>query len=217
MMRLNPNIHRSHRDPDYTTVPPVVSKGKDLAKLVDYYTNYSKNSNLFSNLTLTTHTRAVMPPLRPKAESSKDFARKTQLMRQHNARDTFGHIYGIKDPSNLAQPASVNDKYDCTVFDNKDVDTEKENRMRQSYFYEELKDPIKANTQPKVKPFIREMIVRSELDHEYSLHNQLINTIQNRITAKVYENPLETQDAFRSIPYYTSKKKIFEGIRGIMY
>ena len=218
------NVHRSHRDPDCTKVPTCMAKGKELDKLIEYYSEYKNNTNLFSNLTLSAHTRTSAPISRPPiVPPQQDFSSKTQLMRQHDLKDTFRHIYGIKSPSNLSRPAEVNDKYDCTVFEQKNPVSENIEEIRNtsmgggtSYFYEYVKDPAKSNTRTNEKPFIRETIVRGELDHEFSLHNQLLKTSlpgRSLDPTKLSEDPLTIPAV---LPFYCSKKKLYEGIKGGM-
>eukprot|EP01022_Parablepharisma_sp_SALTPOND_P000468 TRINITY_DN1023_c0_g1_i2.p3 TRINITY_DN1023_c0_g1~~TRINITY_DN1023_c0_g1_i2.p3 ORF type:complete len:523 (-),score=74.85 TRINITY_DN1023_c0_g1_i2:5694-7262(-) len=212
-IRRSPNnIHRTHRNPDFTKVPPFTAKGKDLKTLVEYHSSYPHNTNLFGNIVLTTHTRTEPSIVRPSIPNTIKVQQKTQLMREYESRDTFGHIYGIKNPSNLAEPALVNDKYDCTIFDSEQLIEKAENAG--SYFYESLKDPVKAATKTKTEPFIRNMLVRSEYDHQWSLHNQLIKTVKEKENMESIGNPLEIPG---TLPFYSSKKKLLEGIKDVTY
>lgn len=212
---LRPNIHRSHCDPNLSVIPLFLSKGKDLGKLVAHYSSYAHNTNVFSNLTLSTHTRGAPPVVRPSEPTPVpgNFALKTQLMREHDSRDTRGHIYGIKDPSNLAQPAIVNDRYDCTVFEQKE---DGPGAAQNVYFYESLKDPVKDSTQTRERPFVRDMLVHSEYDHDCSLHNQLLQSARNQtVQQPPAENPLSEVEG--ALPFYCSRKTLLDGIKGVMY
>ena len=212
-MNARPNIHRSHRDPDFTVVPPFVSKGKELNKLVDYYSKYAHNTNFFSNLALTSHTRSAAPISRPPCNEPKIAGGKTQLMKQYVERDTFCHIYGAAGPSNLIEPATVNDKYDCTIREGNELYQAASSLKAPTFFYEAIKDPVKDDTRPQEKPFIREMIVRHEYDHEYSLHNQLTQSIRGQSSL---ERAL-VSDENKGLPFYCSKKKLLEGIKDVVY
>ena len=205
-----PNRHTEICRADYTRISPLKSKGKDLKMLIDYYSSYDHNSNLFGNAVLSSHTISEPRVLRPRQPAQYP-ERRTQLMQAYEARDTYGHIYGIRDPSNLSQPALVNDKYDCTVFDSERLIRDKQEENAKTFFYESLKDPIEGNTKPEAKTFIREMVVRPECDHQWSLHNQLLKGTEKGDVVR------DTLGFPNSLPFYTSKRKILEELKDITY
>eukprot|EP00826_Nyctotherus_ovalis_P063038 TRINITY_DN9207_c0_g2_i1.p1 TRINITY_DN9207_c0_g2~~TRINITY_DN9207_c0_g2_i1.p1 ORF type:complete len:207 (+),score=33.96 TRINITY_DN9207_c0_g2_i1:56-676(+) len=199
-----PNRHTQTCKADYTRVPPFKSKGKDLKMLIDYYSSYDNNSNLFGNAVLSSHTISEPRILRP--QPSQYPGRRTHLIQAYEARDTFNHIYGMCNPSSLSQPALVNDRYDCSVFEG-----EKAGEAAMGGLYESLKDPVEGNTRPEAKTFVREMVVRSECDHEWSLHNQLL---KNTRKTGLAVDPLELPNM---LPFYSSKRQLLGGLKDITY